>query len=39
MLDAEAMLEYAKSESRINKERVFILGRSLGGAVAIHIAS
>lgn len=36
LLDAEAMLDFAKSESRINNDRVFVLGRSLGGAVAIH---
>lgn len=36
MLDSEAILEYAKSEDRINNERVFLVGRSLGGAVATH---
>lgn len=30
------MFEFAKSEPRINNDRVFVLGRSLGGAVAIH---
>ena len=30
------MIEFAKHEPRINNERVFILGRSLGGAVATH---
>ena len=39
MLDAEAMLAFAKSEDRINNNRVFLLGRSLGGAVAIHMAA
>ena len=37
LLDAEAMLEFAKSDPRINNKRVFLLGRSLGGAVAIHM--
>ena len=36
MLDTEAVLEYAKTEPRINNEKVFLLGRSLGGAVGIH---
>ena len=36
-MDAEAMIEFCKSEPRINQERVFICGRSLGGAVAIHL--
>jgi len=39
MLDAEAMLEFAKSEEKINNERVFLSGRSLGGATAIHTAA
>ena len=36
MLDTEAILEFTKSEPRINNQRVFLLGRSLGGAVATH---
>ena len=36
LLDSEAVLEYARSEDRINNERVFLIGRSLGGAVATH---
>ncbi len=36
LLDSAAILEYAKSEKRINKDRVFLVGRSLGGAVNIH---
>ena len=36
LLDSEAVLEFAKSEERINNERVFLVGRSLGGAVATH---
>ena len=39
MLDSEAVLEYAKTEERINNERVFLVGRSLGGAVATHTAA
>jgi abhydrolase domain-containing protein 13 len=34
-LDAEAIFEYAMDCPEINHERLFILGRSLGGAVAI----
>ena len=34
--DAEAMVNFCKQETRINQKRVFALGRSLGGAVAIH---
>jgi len=33
------MIEFAKSDDRINKERVFLLGRSLGGATAIYTAA
>lgn len=39
LLDAEAILEYAKTEPRINNERVFLIGRSLGGATAVHTAA
>ena len=39
LLDAEAILEYAKSEPRINNERVFLIGRSLGGATATFTAA
>ena len=34
--DTMAMLEFVKTEDRINKDKVFLLGRSLGGAVATH---
>jgi fermentation-respiration switch protein FrsA (DUF1100 family) len=34
-LDAEAIFNYALDHPEINHERIFILGRSLGGAVAI----
>ena len=33
-LDAEATLEYLLSRDDIDKDRIFIFGRSLGGAVA-----
>ena len=36
LLDSEAILEYTKSEEKINNDRVFLCGRSLGGAVNIH---
>lgn len=36
MSDMKTVIEYVKSEPLINKERVFLMGRSLGGAVAIH---
>ena len=39
LLDVEAMLEFAKSEPRINNERVFLLGRSLGGASCVFTAA
>jgi len=34
-LDAEAALNYIKSRSDVNQKRVYLFGRSLGGAVAI----
>ena len=36
MLDTDAILEYVKTEPRINTDKVFLLGRSLGGAVATY---
>ena len=33
-LDAEATLEYALENENINNDRIFVFGRSLGGAVA-----
>ena len=36
LIDTEAILEYVKTEERISNESVFLLGRSLGGAVATH---
>jgi pimeloyl-ACP methyl ester carboxylesterase len=38
MLDAKATMEYVYQELPIDKERVFLFGRSLGGAVAIYAA-
>ena len=37
-LDAEATLEYALSDPDINNDRIFVFGRSLGGAVAAQLA-
>lgn len=37
-LDAEATLEYALSRDDINPNRIFLFGRSLGGAVAAELA-
>jgi len=37
-LDADATLEYAQSREDIDNERIFVFGRSLGGAVAIQLA-
>ena len=37
-LDAEATLEYALNKEDINNDRIFVFGRSLGGAVAAQLA-
>lgn len=37
-LDAEATLEHVLGRDDINSERVFVFGRSLGGAVAVQLA-
>jgi len=37
-LDADATLEYALSREDINSERIYLFGRSLGGAVAVQLA-
>lgn len=37
-LDAEATLEYALNREDINNNRIFVFGRSLGGAVAAQLA-
>jgi len=38
-LDAEAVLDWALDHPDINKNKIFIFGRSLGGAVGIHLCS
>ncbi|XP_066562259.1 protein ABHD13 isoform X2 [Amia ocellicauda] len=38
-LDAEAVLDYVMTRSDIDKTKIILFGRSLGGAVAIHLAS
>lgn len=38
-LDAEAVLQHALKHPRINKDKLFLFGRSLGGAVALHLAA
>lgn len=37
MLDAECALEYIRSRSDINTQKLFLFGRSLGGAVSIRL--
>lgn len=37
-LDADATLEYAQNHKDIDNDRIFVFGRSLGGAVAIQLA-
>ncbi|XP_046583864.1 protein ABHD13-like [Haliotis rubra] len=37
--DAEAALDFVLNRSDINKRKIFIFGRSLGGAVAINLVS
>ena len=37
-LDAEATLEYALNREDIDNDRIFVFGRSLGGAVAAQLA-
>lgn len=34
-LDADAIFKFAKEHPNINRNRIFILGRSLGGAVSV----
>ena len=38
-LDCQAAIDYISTRSDINQSRLVLLGRSLGGAVAIHTAS
>mmetsp|Transcript_603 Transcript_603/g.1093 ORF Transcript_603/g.1093 Transcript_603/m.1093 type:complete len:396 (+) Transcript_603:161-1348(+) len=37
-LDAEAALEFITSHPQVDSQRIFCFGRSLGGAVAFHLA-
>eukprot|EP00916_Digyalum_oweni_P019718 GHVL01032907.1.p1 GENE.GHVL01032907.1~~GHVL01032907.1.p1 ORF type:complete len:201 (-),score=32.59 GHVL01032907.1:316-918(-) len=37
--DAEAALRYVITRGDINEDKIFLYGRSLGGAVAFHLAS
>jgi dienelactone hydrolase len=39
MMDADAIADFIKADPRINKNKVFAHGRSLGGAVATHLAA
>lgn len=36
-LDAKAVTKFVRLNNRIDNERVFLIGRSLGGAVALHL--
>ncbi|XP_072200699.1 protein ABHD13 isoform X1 [Excalfactoria chinensis] len=38
-VDSEAVLDYVMTRSDLDKTKVFLFGRSLGGAVAINLAS
>lgn len=38
-LDARAIANYVQNSSKIDKKRVFLIGRSLGGGVGIHLLS
>ena len=38
-LDSEAVLDYVMTRPDLDKTKIFLFGRSLGGAVAIHLAS
>jgi fermentation-respiration switch protein FrsA (DUF1100 family) len=37
--DAHAIVDFVKNEPMIDKDKMFLIGRSLGGAVAIYTAS
>ena len=39
MMDADTIADFIKADPRINKNKVFAHGRSLGGAVATHLAA
>lgn len=36
-IDAQAVYEYVRKRSDLNQEKIFLFGRSLGGAVALHL--
>lgn len=38
-LDAQAAVDYISSRSDINQQKLVVFGRSLGGAVAVHVCS
>lgn len=37
--DARAAIDYICNRSDINQQKILVFGRSLGGAVALHVAS
>jgi pimeloyl-ACP methyl ester carboxylesterase len=37
--DAQAVYDYVRKRTDLNQEKIFLFGRSLGGAVALHLAS
>jgi len=39
LIDADAICDYILADNRINKDKVFAHGRSLGGAVVLHLAA
>jgi abhydrolase domain-containing protein 13 len=36
--DAKTVISYVRSLGEFNNDRIYVMGRSLGGAVAIHVA-
>jgi len=38
-LDAQAVYDFARGRNDLNQQKIFLFGRSLGGAVAIHLAA
>ena len=37
-LDAQAILAYTRSRKEVDPAKIFLIGRSLGGAVAVQLA-
>jgi fermentation-respiration switch protein FrsA (DUF1100 family) len=35
--DAQAVYDYVRTRTDLNQEKIFFFGRSLGGAVALHL--